>query len=306
MALRIVKASDPITVNRLNLCIYAPPGVGKTSLLNTAEAPITLDFDHGIHRAKNRRDSVPVDAWSDVEEITPEFLAPYRTVGVDTAGRALDFLGRDITARDSKCGSGGDLNLKGYGKLKSRFSTWMKLLNSFGKDVVLICHMDEQKDGDRMLERLDAQGSSKNEIYKTADAMGRIFVRDEMVNGKKVVKRYIDFSPREGSFGKNPAQLQDIEFPDPSVAPNTLANVIQLIKDKLNAMSDEQLEAQRIIEEWATAINDLKVVDEFNKLIPDVKKAPDAVKMYLHGKAKDLGFVFNKKAGLYEAEPLHA
>jgi hypothetical protein len=51
------------------------------------------------------------------------------------------------------------------------------MLNSFGKDVVLIAHMDEQRNGDDIIERLDVQGGSKGEIYKAADAMGRVAVR---------------------------------------------------------------------------------------------------------------------------------
>ena len=29
MALKIVRAADPIKVERLNVCLYAPPGVGR-------------------------------------------------------------------------------------------------------------------------------------------------------------------------------------------------------------------------------------------------------------------------------------
>ena len=83
MALKIVRAADPIKVERLNVCLYAPPGVGKTSLAFTAEAPLLLDFDQGAHRAANRKDSVRVTSWSDVADLTPDDLAPYKTLIVD-------------------------------------------------------------------------------------------------------------------------------------------------------------------------------------------------------------------------------
>ena len=38
MSLKITKAAEPIAVERLNLCIYAQPGIGKTSLAFTADA----------------------------------------------------------------------------------------------------------------------------------------------------------------------------------------------------------------------------------------------------------------------------
>lgn len=298
MALKIKRADEPIEIERINLCIYAPPGVGKTSLGFTADAPLLLDFDEGAYRAPNRKDSVVCQKWFDAAEITGADLEPYKTVVLDTAGRALDKLSADIISKNPKMGHAGALSLKGFGELKVRFAAFLKLLNSFGKDVVLVCHMDEQRNGDDVLERLDAQGSSKGEIYKSVDAMGRIFVRQG--------KRFLDFSPREGSFGKNPGQLPELEIPHPSVAPRFLADTISLIKEKLNQLSEDQKQAQDEMEEWTTAINDLKDVDEFNRIIPEVKKAPEAVKMYFHGKAKQNGLIFNKSRGLYEAEKVHA
>src|SRR5437870_973781 len=133
--LKIVKASDPVKIERINVCIYAPPGLGKTSLGFTAEAPLDLDFDHGTHRASNRKDSVSISAWSDVTSINAEDFAPYKTVIVDTAGRALDALTQDIIAQNPKLGRGGALTLQGYGELKTKFAAWLKMLNAFGKDV---------------------------------------------------------------------------------------------------------------------------------------------------------------------------
>jgi hypothetical protein len=195
--LKIIKSSDPISVERVNLCIYGPPGLGKTSLAFTAESPLLLDFDNGAHRAANRKDTVRVQSWGEVAELDRDDLAQYSTVIVDTAGRALDALTADIIRRNPKMGRGGALSLQGYGQLKAEFVAWLKLLNSFGKDVVLIAHMDEQRNGDEIIERLDVQGGSKNEIYKAADAMGRLTIRDG--------KRLLNFSPTDAAFGKNPA-----------------------------------------------------------------------------------------------------
>uniref|UniRef100_UPI001589DC4D ATP-binding protein n=1 Tax=Brucella pseudintermedia TaxID=370111 RepID=UPI001589DC4D len=137
-------------------------------------APLLLDFDNGSYRSANRRDAVIISNWSDVASISAEDLAPFKTVIMDTAGRALDALTADIIRANPKHGRGGSLSLQGYGELKSRFIAFLKLLNSFGKDVVLIAHMDEQRNGDDIIERLDVQGGSKGEIYKAADAMGRL------------------------------------------------------------------------------------------------------------------------------------
>jgi hypothetical protein len=291
MALRIIKASEPIKVERINLCIYAQPGVGKTTLAFSAEDPLLLDFDKGAHRAANRKDIVPVKSWADVESLTADDLAPYKTIAVDTAGRALDFLSQAIIADDPKSGRGGALTLQGYGKLKARFSSWLKMLNTFGKDVVLIAHMDEQRNGDDVIERLDVQGGSKGEIYKSVDAMGRIFVR-----GKE---RVIDFSPRENSFGKNPGSLEPLTVPDPAVNGHFLAAVIGLIKDNMNKLSAEQKAAQEQVEEWAEMINQLSDVDDFNRNLAGIKKAPKAAQALFSTKAKSAGYIFDKAKSLY-------
>lgn len=293
MALRIVKSSDPITVERLNLCLYGPPGIGKSSLGFTAERPLLLDFDNGAHRAANRKDTVRVTAWSEVAEMKAEDLADYATIVVDTAGRALDHLTADIIRRNPKAGRGGALTLQGYGTLKAEFVAWLKALNAFGKDVVLIAHMDEQRNGDEIIERLDVQGGSKGEIYKAADAMGRMLIRDG--------KRLLNFSPTDAAFGKNPGQLEPLEVQHPDRNPAMLAGVIQQIKDKLNAMSAEQVEAQKALEGWRERIAGLGSADDFNGALDEVKKAPKAAQAMFAEAAKINGLVYDQKAKAYAA-----
>lgn len=297
MALRIVKADDPILVERINACIYGAPGLGKTSMAFTAHSPILLDFDGGSHRAKNRKDVVRIKAWEDVTKITQEDLEPYRTVVVDTAGRALDKLTTDIIACNPKMGRGGALTLQGYGELKSKFASWLNLLNSFGKDVILIAHMDEQRSGDDVVERLDVQGGSKGEIYKSVDAMGRIYVR-----GKE---RVLDFSPRENSFGKNPCNLEVMPFPDPSVEPEFLGKIMASIKERLNQATESQTKARLELEEWVSALEDFTSADDFNRCLDDFRKSSRPVQVLVANKAKALNLSFNKSAGVYE-EPVHA
>jgi len=295
--LKITKSSQPIEVKTLVVVVYSPPGLGKTSMGFTAEKPLLLDFDKGSHRVKNRRDVVLIDAWSDITAMTADDFAGYSTVVVDTAGRALDVLSADIIKGNPKMGRGGALSLQGYGELKSKFTAWVKHVRSFGIDVVLIAHSDEQRNGDETVERLDVQGGSKGEIYKSADVMGRIY----LTNGR----RTLNLSPTDTAFGKNPGQLPALDVPDYSVTPDFLATVIAQTKAALNTLSEEQAKAAAAMTEWSERIAKTATVEDFNALITPTKDADEAVranvKRLLLKVGKDHGLTFDVKAGAFVA-----
>jgi hypothetical protein len=286
MTLKIVKALEPMPVEQLVICIYGAPGVGKSTLGYTAEDALLLDFDKGAYRAANRKDTVPVDTWEDVLSITGADLAPYRTIVIDTAGRALDALTTSIIKRDPKKGRGGALTLQGYGSLRAEFTAWMKSIRQFGKDVVLLAHMDEQRSGDETVERIDVQGGSKGEIYKVSDAMGRVLLRD----GKRVLL----FSPSDTAFGKNPGQLDALEVPDVTANPQFLADVVRAIKDRLNTLTEEQREAQKAVEFAADLFETFKTAEQFNTQMTTMADATKAEKAILVEIAKRKGIFFDK------------
>ncbi|MFO7306963.1 MAG: ATP-binding protein [Gammaproteobacteria bacterium] len=297
MALKITKATDTIEVKNLTVCIYAAPGIGKSTLAFTADSPLLIDFDQGAYRAGNRGDVVQVSSWSDVASITAEDLKPYKTLVVDTAGRALDFLTASIIEGNPKLGRGGALTLQGFGELKARFIAWTKLIRSFGLDVVLISHSDEQRSGDEIIERLDIQGGSKNEIYKAADVMGRLYLSQG--------KRILNFSPTDTAFGKNPAQLPPLEVPHYAENPQFLAGVIAQIKAELNKQSESQKEVASMLADWKAKIDEAKTADDFSALIPQTQeldeRVRDNVKRLLAKVAKSKGFQFDKKTGKFSA-----
>lgn len=300
MTLRILKASDPMEVTQLAVCIYAPPGVGKTSLSFTAASPLLLDFDAGAYRSANRGDAVQVKAWADVAAISADDLKAYKTLVIDTAGRALDCLAVDIIANNPKHGRGGALTLQGYGELKSRFIAYTKLVRSFGLDIVMLAHSDEQKSGDDMIERLDVQGGSKNEIYKAADVMGRI----KLKNGKRV----LNFNPTDTAFGKNPAGFPELDIPDFSADPHFLAGIITRTKEALNKQTEAQKQTAKELADWQVKFDGAKTANDLNALIPETTKASDAardnVKRLLVKVGKAKGFAFDAKAKTFKvAEP---
>lgn len=296
MGLRIVRESEPIMVTQLSLCLYSPPGLGKTSTAFSADDPFLLDFDNGAYRSRNRRDCGQFDSWEDVCDLEST-IKPFKTVAVDTAGRALDLLTADIIANEPKLGRGGALSIQGYGVLRNKFVAWLKTIKRLGKDVVMLAHSDEQKKGEETVERLDVQGGSKNEIYKSADVMGRLYIREG--------ERYINFNPSDVGFGKNPVQLPELKVPDFAIEPNWLGGVIRDIKAKLNQQTESQMAAASFLDGWHAKLTAATTPAEFNDAVEEIKAADCSepqraiVKRLISDKADAKGIEFDRKAKMF-------
>ena len=115
--------------------------------------------------------------------------------------------------------------------------------------------------------------------------------------------RVLNFDPREGGFGKNPAQLPRLPFPHPDKNPHFLAEVIQQIKDSINKLTTEQAEAVKEQQVWEVALSECDTVEKFNAVIVPLMKERD--KHFRDRAAKAAikrGYTANKETKLYEAK----
>lgn len=258
MGLKIIRSGDPIIIDQLIVTIHSPPGIGKTSLGFTCDAPLLLDFDIGAHRSENRGDSVPIKSWDDIESMEKADFTGFKTVVIDTAGRALDLLTAKMIEEDPRLGKGGQLSIQGFGKLKTSFTSWLKYVKSFGLDIVQLAHSEEKTRGEDVIDRLDVQGGSKNEIYKVSDLMGRLSMKDG--------KRYLNCNPSEFSFGKNPVGLDVLQVPDFADNPRFLGDVIRDVKKRINEQTEEQAKAAAHITGWKELCDAATNAKEFDHL----------------------------------------
>jgi hypothetical protein len=299
--MRIIKGTDAIPVEHPVFLIFGQPGICKTSLGYSCKDPLLRDYDRGAHRAANRRDTLLIESWADVvESNSAEALAPYGSVVEDTVGRCLDLITADIAATDPKKAPGGNLSQQGWGVLKNRFRQHVASLRVLGKDVLLVAHDKEDKDGDTRVVRPDIVGGSFGEVMKVADFVGYCYM-----SGRD---RVLDFNPTDRWIGKNPAGWAPFKVPPVEKAQNFMADLFMKGREALGQISAASAAVASQVDEWRTQIETFTKAEECNRAIPQIKAlsavvAPQVSKLLLdHATAK--GIVFDKgKKAFFDQKP---
>lgn len=308
MALSIIPGTQAIPVEHPIFCIFGRPGIGKSSLGYSAPNPLLLDFDGGAHRAINRRDTLKIATWDDVAALidAPDETAGYQTFTVDTVGRALDVITTDIARIEPKKAPGGVLSLQGFGTLKIRFRQWMSTLRAQGKDVLLIAHDREEKDGDSTIVRPDIIGASLGEVMRVSDFVGYLYM-----SGKD---RVLDFNPTDKWVGKNPAGWKPFKLPPPEKAQHFMADLLAEGRKALGQISAESAGITAVVEQWREGLANIADAAGLSAVIPEAQAvqppmAQAQVKALVLARAKALGFTFDKTKGEFvapTAEPVGA
>ena len=329
----VIKANQPLPQRYPVILLYGEPGISKTSIGNTCEVPLLLDFDKGVDRSILRKDTLPVNDWEDIlaEESAGTFSA-YKTVVIDTAKAALDdYLMNWVVRTDYKLKTN---KLGMYGAVADSFKIFVNNRRRENVAILIIAHSRKDEDSKKFVP--DVTGGSYQLLLRIADQVGFISIK----NGR----RTIQFEPSEHTVGKNVACLPEIVVPDKaSEAFKTFgASLFQSVKDALSAMSEEQREAmeksttyqeaignctsseagmlgcnicelpdylmlplmQRLHNHLASWIGVCEYVGEFNNLFASINELPDRWKhplRHLCGeRGKAMGWIANKETKLFE------
>lgn len=306
MALNIVTSVQPLNVENIITFIYGDPGIWKTSLAFTAKNPILFDFDKGAYRASNRKDTVQIGSWQEVATFTAQDLVNYDTIIIDTAGRALDMIIDSLKTDSRNKTQSGQLSMQGYGKLGGIFTDWLKMLRGMGKDIVLLAHASEDKDGDNVIKRPDMVGGSKKEAYKIADMMAYM----TMQQGQNGAVRVLNFTPNHTYLAKDSGQIGNIIINSMTDAPNQLADIIQATKDHINSLSAEAAKAQQQLENLRNDLLDAESTSDLDELKADLNKSHPLYKemaLSVMSRSKALGFIYDKSSDSFiDPEPVVA
>ncbi|WP_335969770.1 ATP-binding protein [Acinetobacter bereziniae] len=307
MALNIITAEQPLLVQAIIVYLYADPGLGKTSIGFTGDKAISFDFDKGSHRTGELRRGavVQVQQWADVANLTPNDLAPFNTIVIDTVGAMLESIKTHLMSNSTNRQKDGSLKLKAQGLANNIFKQYVNSLISLGKDVVFIAHASEDQSGDQIVYRPDLGGKNRNELYRIADIMGYLTT---VTTGEGKNARLISFKPSPTHHAKNSGGLGgdtgEVWVPDLKTSPTFLADLIKQAKDHINTMSPEQLanmKAQEDFSHWEQSCNEAQHAGDINDLTETLPEKDhlyyQSMRQMLIWHAKErLGCNFNKES----------
>ena len=307
----IKKPSDVVsTTKKMRLLIAGFPGIGKTTLALSAPKPLHIDVDRGVDRvqAKNRCDFIQPETYEELLEDLKSDLSDYETLVFDTGGKLLDLMKPYVIKQDSKNGQkdGQTLSIKGYGAVGKEFQRLMDYaFYQLNKNVVVIFHAKEDKDGEATKLRILVEGSTKDNVWQPMDLGGFM----EMYNNK----RTIGFSNCERYFAKGTHGIQGIiELPnldDPSVPNDFLTKLFnqvnQNILDEQKYFDEQKKKYEEIMNEVVPVIESmtLETVDEVvekMKTINHVLTSEKELKHKFKEKILELNLVWNKELKKYE------
>lgn len=293
----VLKKEEALPTRPVIILIYGEPGIGKTSLFNTSDTPLLIDFDRGVDRSIMRQDTLMVSKWEDIEvEEKANTFASYRTIGIDTAKAALDdFLMAYVQKKDYKNAKN---KLAAYGAIGDEFKIFISNRRSENADLVIIAHSKDEKEGDVNKKIPDVTGGSFSLLLRIADQVGYM----KTINNK----RTIQFEPTDTTIGKNVARLETIEVPNETdpLFKGFMAGLINNVKTAISAQSEAQQEAIKKMADLQEQIETTTDADDLTAMLNIInemaKSYQYSLKKLLSDKATSLKLVWNKEKGAFE------
>jgi hypothetical protein len=282
------------TDKKIRLLIAGYPGIGKTTLALSAPKPLLIDVDRGLDRvaAEHRADYIqPLDYNELISDLVSENLRDYETLVFDTGGQLLKLMAEYVKKSNTAYGQkDGSLSLKGYGAVAKEFESLMnRAYYMLNKNVVVVFHAKEEKEGDMSKLRILVEGSTKDNVWQPMDLGGFI----EMQNGK----RMIEFCNTDRHFGKCCHGINPVhEIPAFTAnAPNDfLTKLFSLVNENIRKDA-EIFEKQK--EEYIAVITEITKIIEAVKDTKTAKESGEKLKNIEHRKTslKESQILFKSK-----------
>lgn len=297
----MIKRPDEVvqTTKKIRMIIAGFPGIGKTTLGLSAPKPLLIDVDRGIDRvqAKNRKDFTQPITYEELLQDLKSDLSSYETLVFDTGGKLLDLMKPYVIKQDSKNGQkdGTTLSIKGYGAVGKEFQRLMDYAYyNLNKNVVVLFHAKEDKDGEATKLRILVEGSTKDNVWQPMDLGGFM----EMYNGK----RTIGFDNCERYYAKGTHGVKGvIELPDlnnPNIPNDFLTKLFEKVNESIREeatyFEEQKKNYEKIMSEVGNSIENMteESIDSVMEILKTAK--------HVLTSEKELRFMFKKKIEILE------
>ena len=167
----------------LVMVVYGKGGVGKTTFAATAPDPLILDFENGTKYLGERGFDVKViriQKWfntADKKDLS-EIIKPFKTIILDPLGEAMEKLINSDTISGAKNRQNdGSLTMSGWGEVKKQMKDFIKWLRDSGKNIILVAHVSEEKNGEELVNRIQVATKLREEIPNIVDVISYMGVK---------------------------------------------------------------------------------------------------------------------------------
>lgn len=217
-----MKSDDPQAKPSIIMLVYGNGGVGKTTFGSTAPKPLLVDCENGAKYFGLRgikMDVAKIATWSDMEGLFDIAKSgEYKTIIIDPIGELMEKLKRYMVMKADKklVQSDGSPSMAGWGWLKDTMRSTIKILRDSGVNLLLVAHVSEDKDEEKLVKRPMIMTKISDEIVNMVDIVG--YMQVVQVDGEE--KRIIMVDPssdkyvakdRTGQLGKIiPPNFKDI------------------------------------------------------------------------------------------------
>ncbi len=217
--LKIINTGDPSVKPPVVMLVYGEGGVGKSTFASTAPKPLMADCENGSKYFGLRGiklDVAHIEKWADMREYTEALKkSGYETAVIDPIGELMEKLMRHMVAMgDSKLvQKDGSPSQAGWGWLRKTMRDYVKVLRDSGIHVLLVAHVDDKPDEDRVLLRPLVTTKVSKDIVNMVDVVGYMtVVQTPDGESKRVI--FVDPSSDKFTAKDRTGQLGRVIEPD--------------------------------------------------------------------------------------------
>lgn len=272
------KITKGIIKKTIDVTLFGPPGVGKSSWAASFPSPIFITTEEGTNQLDVARFPVPA-TFKDVLDMLKEIPGEYKTLAIDSLDHLEPLIWRAVVEEAKKPGEIDTIEDFGYGKgyvlaleKWKQFFNEIKKVRDSGKNIIHICHSQVKTINDpRQPQPYDRHELKLNKsaaalVKESVDAIlfatFEVHVKTEKSGKGKAFgegNRVLYTEGRPAHEGKNryglpyqiPLSYEAFMEAYNKADPSNAAALVEIIKGKIAALPDEtkKVAAQKFLNE---------------------------------------------------------